>query len=81
MTNPFDDETQEYCVLVNHEGQYSLWPGFLNIPAGWTAAGPKGQRKECLAWIDLNWTDMRPLSLVRQMEEDIDRQVSTSAGN
>jgi MbtH protein len=70
MTNPFEDEEAEYLVLVNEEGQYSLWPAVLDIPLGWTATGPRGLRKVCLAWIDENWTDMRPLSLVRQMEED-----------
>ena len=70
MTNPFEDESGEYLVLVNDEGQYSLWPAFLDIPPGWTATGPRGERAVCLAWIDEHWTDMRPLSLVRQMEED-----------
>ena len=69
-TNPFEDDTAEYLVLINEEAQYSLWPQFKEIPAGWTATGPRGNRQECLAWIDENWTDMRPRSLVRQMEED-----------
>lgn len=70
MTNPFEDENGTYLVLVNEEGQYSLWPSFRDIPAGWTAVGPRGKRKECLDWIEVTWTDMRPLSLVRQMEAD-----------
>ena len=71
MTNPFENEQGEYLVLINEEGQYSLWPAYLDIPLGWEATGPKGERKVCLEWIDENWTDMRPLSLKRQMEEDI----------
>jgi len=70
VTNPFEDENGEYLVLVNDEGQHSLWPVFLDIPLGWKAIGPRGDRKICLAWIDEHWTDMRPLSLVRQMEDD-----------
>jgi MbtH protein len=70
MANPFDDETALFLVLVNDEGQYSLWPQFKDVPAGWKAVGPRGARKECLEWIDQNWTDMRPLSLVRQMDEE-----------
>lgn len=70
MTNPFDDENGEYLVLRNNEGQYSLWPSFADVPAGWDTVGPKGLRATCLEWIDANWTDMRPLSLVRQMEAD-----------
>lgn len=68
MANPFDDETKEFLVLVNEEGQYSLWPSFKEIPGGWHATGPRGQRKECLAWIERNWTDMRPRSLVKKMD-------------
>ncbi|MCC7548390.1 MAG: MbtH family protein [Burkholderiales bacterium] len=70
MTNPFEDDSAEYLVLVNDEGQHSLWPVFLDIPAGWKPTGPRGLRQACLAWIDEHWTDMRPLSLVRQMDED-----------
>ena len=63
MTNPFEDEDGEYLVLVNDEDQHSLWPSFREIPAGWTAVGPKGKRQECPDWITANWTDMRPRSL------------------
>jgi len=69
MTNPFEDENGEYLVLVNHENQHSLWPAFREIPAGWTAVGPKGKRKECLDWIESNWTDMRPKSLIDAMDK------------
>lgn len=64
MTNPFEDENGEYLTLVNEEGQHSLWPAFRDVPSGWTAVGPAGKRKECLEWIDANWTDMRPKTLV-----------------
>ncbi len=70
MANPFDDENGEFVVLVNQELQYSLWPTFREIPAGWTAVGPRGTRKACLDYIEENWTDMRPKSLVDQMNKD-----------
>ena len=69
MTNPFEDDSADYLVLVNHEGQYSLWPAFREVPEGWTAVGPQGNRKECLAYIEEVWTDMRPKSLVEAMEK------------
>lgn len=69
MTNPFDDENGEFLVLVNHEDQYSLWPNFRDVPAGWKPVGPKGKRRECLDWIEANWTDMRPRSLVEAMNK------------
>jgi amino acid adenylation domain-containing protein len=79
MTNPFENETGEYLVLVNEEGQYSLWPMDLDIPRGWNATGPAKDRADCLAWIEQTWTDARPLSLVRQMEEDARGQGQSSA--
>lgn len=70
MTNPFEDESASYFVLVNQEGQYSLWPCFRNIPLGWKNMGPARPRSECLKWIVENWTDMRPKSLVDAMDAD-----------
>ena len=70
MTNPFDDESGSYIVLVNHEAQYSLWPERIPVPQGWqTVFGPDNQPK-CLEYVEANWTDMRPASLVRAMEGD-----------
>ena len=70
MANPFDDDEGEFIVLINEEGQHSLWPTFRDVPAGWNVVGPRGTRMECLTYIEENWTDMRPTSLVRQMETD-----------
>lgn len=70
MTNPFDDENGEFCVLVNDEGQYSLWPTFRDVPAGWQTVGPRGARQTCLDYVESVWTDMRPKSLIEQMTRD-----------
>ena len=68
MTNPFEDEDGTYLVLVNDEGQHSLWPEFADVPAGWEVAhGPDG-RAACLEYVEVHWTDLRPRSLVRAME-------------
>lgn len=63
MNNPFDDPEGTFHVLVNDENQYSLWPAFAPVPAGWVAALTGGTRDESLAHIEENWTDMRPKSL------------------
>ncbi|MFD5338127.1 MbtH family protein [Streptomyces hawaiiensis] len=63
-TNPFDDDEIRFLVLVNDEGQQSLWPAFAEAPAGWTVAHPEDTRQACLDYIDQAWTDMRPRSLV-----------------
>ena len=55
-------------MLVNDEGQHSLWPEFADVPAGWEVAhGPDG-RAACLEYVEVHWTDLRPRSLVRAME-------------
>jgi MbtH protein len=67
MTNPFEDENATYHVLVNDEGQYSLWPSFKEVPQGWTIAKKSDSRAACLDYINQNWTDMRPNSLIERM--------------
>ena len=62
------DDTTVYKVVVNHEEQYSIWPAHRENPPGWRDAGKSGTRAECLAHIDEVWTDMRPLSVRREME-------------
>jgi MbtH protein len=69
VTNPFDDESGRFLVLVNDENQHSLWPSFADVPAGWTVALAETTRAECLAFVERNWTDLRPASLVRAMGE------------
>ncbi|MDX3328677.1 MbtH protein [Streptomyces sp. LamerLS-316] len=67
MTNPFEDENGTYLVLVNDEGQHSLWPAFAEVPGGWTVAHQEDTRQACLDYVEQNWTDLRPRSLVRSM--------------
>jgi len=62
-TNPFDDPDGRFLVLVNHEDQHSLWPSFVDIPAGWTKVFGEDTREACLAYVDANWTDILPKSL------------------
>ncbi len=62
-----DEDTTTYRVVINAEEQYSIWPDFKEIPPGWRDAGKQGTKDECLAYIKEAWTDMRPLSLRKQM--------------
>ncbi len=64
-----EEDTTTYHVVVNHEEQYSIWPDYKEIPKGWRAVGVSGKKDECLAHIKEVWTDMRPLSLRKQMAE------------
>jgi MbtH protein len=63
------DDNQTYLVVVNDEEQYSIWLADRELPAGWRTDGTRGTRAECLQHIGEVWTDMRPLSLRRRMEE------------
>jgi MbtH protein len=68
----FSDEKEDntiYKVVVNHEEQYSIWPADRENALGWNDAGKSGTKAECLAYIKEVWTDMRPLSLRKKMEE------------
>lgn len=62
-TNPFENEDDVYLVLVNDEGQHSLWPSFAAVPGGWTVVLKEASRQECLDYVNERWTDLRPLSL------------------
>ncbi|MFC7396827.1 MbtH family protein [Chelatococcus sp. GCM10030263] len=64
MTNPFDDENASFFVLVNEEGQHSLWPSFAAMPAGWSVVFGEDSRKACVDYVEAHWTDMRPKSLI-----------------
>lgn len=64
-----DEDKTIYKVVVNHEEQYSIWPEYRDNPQGWNDVGKVGPKAECLAYIKEVWTDMRPLSLRKKMEE------------
>jgi len=66
-TNPFDDADGTFLVLINDEAQYSLWPAFAEVPAGWRIVHPQDTRQACLDYIETHWTDMRPQSLIDAM--------------
>jgi MbtH protein len=68
-----DTDDRRYDVVVNHEEQYSIWLAHKEVPAGWRATGFSGTKAECLAHVDEVWTDMRPLSLRRQLADSADR--------
>ena len=63
------EDLTSYKVVVNHEEQYSIWPADRENPLGWSDAGKSGTKAECLAFIKEVWTDMRPLSVRRLMDE------------
>ncbi|MCR8842180.1 MbtH family protein [Paenibacillus sp. SC116] len=68
MSNPFEQADGNYLVLINDEGQYSLWPAFASVPNGWTQVVGPTTREECVAYINDKWVDLRPRSLYAKEE-------------
>ena len=69
MNSDDRQDATTYTVVINQEEQYSIWPAERGFPPGWTATGKTGSKAECLTYIKEVWTDMRPLSLRRSMDE------------
>lgn len=69
--NPFDDPQQDCLVLKNNQQQYSLWPAFSALPAGWlTVYGPQPQA-DCLVWLNATWRDIRPHLTAMNRSDDV----------
>lgn len=64
-----DSEDTVFNVVVNDELQYSIWPESLPMPLGWKPVGKSGSKSECLQFVESVWTDMRPLSLRKALDE------------
>nr|AKC91858.1 mbtH-like protein [Streptomyces muensis] len=71
MNNPFEDPEGTYKVLINGEAQYSLWPTSIDVPAGWTIVHGPDSQQACLDFVEENWTDMRPKSLIEAMNDTV----------
>jgi len=63
VPNPFDDADRIFLVIVNAEGQHSLWPADFPVPAGWDVVHDPDSRSRCVEYVNENWTDMRPASI------------------
>jgi MbtH protein len=72
--DPDRQDTRIYKVVINAEGQYSIWPADRQNAAGWSDAGKSGTKDECLAFIKEVWTDMRPRSLREKTDKESRKQ-------
>ena len=70
MAPDYREDSRIYKVVVNQEGQYSIWPADRETATGWKDAGKQGSKTECLAYIQEVWTDVRPADLRKIMEVD-----------
>ena len=60
VTNPFDDKSATFSVLVNQYQQHSLWPAFAAVPQGWVTMFGPDTRDACLDDVSRTRTDMAP---------------------
>ena len=58
-----DNPDTEFHVVINDQQQYSIWPAYRPLPAGWNMAGVSGNKAQCLEHINQVWTDQRPKRL------------------
>ena len=79
MNNEEREDTTVYKVVMNHEEQYSTCPSYRENPLGWKDAGKTCLKAECLAYIAEVWTDMRPLSLRKWMDEQAKTEKTASS--
>lgn len=63
MYDPSDACAATHTVIINDEGQYSVWLLELSVPVGWIEVEFCGSEEGCLDYIEENWKDMRPQSL------------------
>jgi MbtH protein len=68
MSSLFGEESDEYSVLVNDEGQYSLWRSSREVPLGWRAVARVGSRAKAIEYVEMHWVDMRPKSVVERIQ-------------
>jgi MbtH protein len=61
------NNSDNYLIVCNNEGQYSIWPQRLALPNGWEKIGEPALKSNCLEQIEKLWTDMRPVSLRRRL--------------
>lgn len=80
MSADENEDTRTYTVVVNHEEQYSIWPDGREVPLGWRTVGVTGAKQVCLDHIEKVWTDMRPLSLRKKMEQAAQNRRAPVAG-
>ncbi|MEU9503182.1 MbtH family NRPS accessory protein [Streptomyces sp. NPDC048196] len=69
-SNPFENPDENYSVLINDEGQHSLWPISIDVPEGWKVVLENTSRQDCLDYVETHWSDMRPVSLQNAMSEN-----------
>jgi uncharacterized protein YbdZ (MbtH family) len=62
MSSLLDDPDIDFVVVVNDEEQHSLWPASVAVPEGWTVSYGPAARDDCLGYVRVSWTDMRPVS-------------------
>ncbi|MYW14184.1 AMP-binding protein, partial [Streptomyces sp. SID2955] len=80
MSEPQTAARTKWRVVLNGEGQYSIWRADREPPAGWRAEGTSGSRERCLARVRTVWADLRPAGLRRRTAEGVSAPGAGVAG-
>lgn len=59
----------QFRVVVNDEGQHSIWPANRTDPPGWRDTGFQGDETRCAEHISEIWLDIRPKTLAEDSAE------------
>lgn len=79
--NPFDDDSYQFCVLLNQTGHYSLWPEFAAIPTGWQMVLGLHSRQQCLDYIEAHWLSIQSVTDTRQVVEAASATAASAVGS
>lgn len=58
--NPFDNENLSFFVVKNDQAEFSLWPEFHPIPAGWQVQLGPTTRAACIDYVEQHWPSINP---------------------
>lgn len=53
-----NNHEEQYTVVVNGKGEYSIWPLDKVSAPGWENDGHTGSKSECLDYINCVWKNM-----------------------
>lgn len=89
MSEPLTTGPADRRIVLNSEGQYSIWWIDRELPAGWRAEGTSGSLERCLARIQELWRDLRPAGLRRrarrraeaEAEGDVEAEGESAGGD
>lgn len=73
MSDFLENEGASFLVVTSDDGQYLIWPVCREVPASWSVELAGATRQACLEFIQANWFDMRPISIVDAQVRSVEK--------